>query len=352
MQQFAFESLSSFATDLLFAGGATSEEAAVVGPSLVTSNLLGYDSHGVMRIPFYLQMLECGDIKSDVKLNVISDSPAGLATDAQWGFGRVQCGRLLNQLADRTAQNGSAIGTIRNCSHVGRLGEYCEIAANQHGLLSIAMVNTHGAARRVAPPGGIRPRLGTNPLAMGVPNADGPLILDFSTSATAEGKVRVKQIAGESVPPGWLIDADGEPTLDPNTLYADPPGTILPMGGDQAYKGFGLALMIDIFTGALSGGLCARETPLTPKGNCVFLMLIDPARFGGSEIFAREVQDITEFVRGCPRKSGVNQILLPGDPERLSSSQKNEHGIAIDGGNWNQLKSLADDLNVEPPQSI
>ncbi|MBT4011152.1 MAG: Ldh family oxidoreductase [Planctomycetaceae bacterium] len=352
MPSISIEHLQDFATQLLAAGGASVAEAAVVGPSLVQSDLFGYASHGVMRIPFYLQMLKDGDIRSEVELETIADSPAGLATDAHWGFGRVQCGRLLNELTKRCAQNGSAIGTVRNCSHIGRLGEYCEIAANDYGLVTIAMVNTHGAARRVAPPGGIRPRLGTNPLAMGVPNGDEALVLDFSTSATAEGKVRVKQIAGEQVPSGWLLDATGQPTQDPNTLYGDPPGTILPMGGDQAYKGFGLSLMIDIFSGAISGGLCARETPITPKGNCVFMMLIDPNRFGGTELFTREVSELTGFVRSCPRRSGVERILLPGDPERLIANERSESGIPLDTANWEKLTDLAEALDVDIPEPI
>ncbi len=130
------------------------------------------------------------------------------------------------------------------------------------------MVNTHGHARRVAPPGGKSPRLGTNPLAIGAPAPGGPLILDFGTSATAEGKVRVKRIAGQLCPDGWLLDSEGQPTNDPNLLYGNPPGSIRPMGGDQAYKGFGLGLMVEIFAGALSGGVCIREVPINQIGNC------------------------------------------------------------------------------------
>ena len=352
MPSIAFESLSSFAVSLLSAGGATEEEAAVIGPSLATANLRGYSSHGVMRIPFYLDMLKQGDIKSGVELDVINETPSSIATDANWGFGRLQAGRLLFKLVDKAKSHGVAIGTIRNCAHAGRLGEYCEIAANKHKRVSMAMVNTHGAARRVAPPGGIRPRLGTNPLAMGVPTEGAPVILDFSTSATAEGKVRVKNIAGEQVPDGWLIDKDGNPTNDPATLYGNPPGTILPMGGPQAYKGFGLALMIDIFTGALSGGLCARETPITPKGNCVFIMLIDPCHLGGAEAFSREVAQLVEFVRSCPTKDGVDEILLPGDPETKNTSDMLANGISFDPGNWSKLVGLAAELGVAPPTAM
>lgn len=351
MPNISFDSLSDFATALLSAGGATDEEASVVGPSLATANLRGYSSHGVMRIPFYLDMLKQGDIQSGVNLDVISETSSSLATDANWGFGRLQADRLMGQLVEKAKAHGVAIGTIRNCAHIGRLGEYCEVAANDHSLVSMVMVNTHGAARRVAPPGGIRPRLGTNPLAMGVPTDDAPVVLDFSTSATAEGKVRVKNIAGEQVPDGWLIDKDGNPTNDPSTLYGDPPGTILPMGGPQAYKGFGLALMIDIFSGALSGGLCARETPITPKGNCVFFMLIDPSHLGGAEAFASEVKQLVDFVRSCPTKEGVDEIMLPGDPEVKNTKAMLAGGIDFDQGNWDKLLDLASQLGVEPPAS-
>ena len=148
MPNISFDTLTEFATSLLAAGGATNEEASIVGPSLATANLRGYSSHGVMRIPFYLDMLKNGEIRSGVKLDVISETESSIATDANWGFGRLQAGRLLKQLVTKAQAHGVAVGTIRNCAHAGRLGEYCEIAANEYGLVSMAMVNTHGAARR------------------------------------------------------------------------------------------------------------------------------------------------------------------------------------------------------------
>jgi uncharacterized oxidoreductase len=243
---------------------------------------------------------------------------------------------------------GIAVGTLLHCGHIGRLGQYCEAAAADK-LVSMLMVNSHGAAVRVAPPGGKAPRLSTNPLAIGVPHGDEPLVLDFSTSATAEGKVRILKIAGQKCPDGWIIDSQGRPTTDPNALYADPPGSILPMGGPQAYKGFGLGLMIEILTGALSGGLTAREVPYPKKGNCVFMLLLDPAGFGGAEHFAAEVEQLVEYVRSCPRLDGVNRILLPGDPERALLAEQRARGIPIDDENWTQLVRLAEKLDVPVP---
>ncbi len=340
--------LESFATRLLSAGGLEDEEAALVAHSLVEANLRGHDSHGVMRIPSYLDTLAKGEVVSGAELTPIRQTPTIFVGDAHWGFGQTQAQRLTRRLVDMARESGLAMGTLIHSSHIGRLGEYCELAA-EAGLVSMVMVNTHGHARRVAPPGGKAPRLGTNPLAIGVPAADGPLVLDFGTSATAEGKVRVKRIAGELCPDGWLLDSEGQPTIDPHSLYGTPPGTIRPMGGDQAYKGFGLGLMVEIFAGALSGGVCIRETPINQNGNCVFMLLVDPAHVGGREHFAREVAGLTEFVRDCPRIEGVEEILLPGDPERRTLAKRSAEGVPLDDGNWNALVALAERLGVSVP---
>jgi len=340
--------LNEFAANLLTAGGVPRDEAVVVGQSLVAANLRGHDSHGVMRIPYYLDQVAKREIVPGAPLTVLRETDSILAVDGNWGFGQIQAQRLTQRTIEKAQRTGVALGTLIRSAHVGRLGEYCEMAAAA-GLVAQVMVNTHGHARRVAPPGGKAPRLGTNPLAMGVPHVDGPLVLDFGTSATAEGKVRVKKIAGQQCPPGWLLDAEGRPTTDPNSLYGTPPGTILPMGGEQAYKGFGLGLMVEIFAGALSGGVCIREKPINQNGNCLFLMFVDPAAVGGEEHFTTEVRQLCEFVKGCPRINGCEEILLPGDPERRTLAQRTATGIPLDDGNWGELTKLAAKLNISPP---
>jgi len=348
MPTFTESILTDFATQLLTAGGLGAEEAMLVGESLVGANLRGHDSHGVMRIPSYLEACRKGEVRPTAPLTPLRESPGVFVGDAHWGFGQTQAQRLSRKLIEMAQATGMAVGTLIQCSHIGRLGEYCEMAADA-GLVSMVMVNTHGNARRVAPPGGTSPRLGTNPLAIGAPAPGGPMILDFGTSATAEGKVRVKRIAGELCPDGWLLDSEGRPTNDPNTLYGKPPGTILPMGGDQAYKGFGLGLMVEIFTGALSGGVCIREVPITQNGNCVFMMILDPGHLGGAEHFAQEVAGLTSFVRSCPTVDGVSEILLPGDPERRTMAKRRQGGIPLDDGNWGELVKLAGQLGVAVP---
>jgi uncharacterized oxidoreductase len=340
--------LTAFATALLSAGGGDGDEADLVARSLVESNLRGHDSHGVMRIPQYIDAVARGDLRPGANLTVLRETAILLAADGNWGFGQTQAQRLTRRLIPKAVEHGAAVGTLYQSGHIGRLGEYCEMAAKEH-LVSMVMVNTHGHARRVAPPGGKAPRLGTNPIAFGIPHDDGPMVLDFGTSATAEGKVRVKKIAGQPCPDGWLIDSQGRPTNDPNDLYADPPGSILPFGGEQAHKGFGLGLVVEVFAGALSGGVCIREQPTAINGNCVFLLLLDPEYLGGAQHFDEEVRCLFQWVRSCPRVDGVDEIVLPGDPERRALQQRTGEGIPIDQGNWDQLLRLAERLGVAVP---
>src|SRR5262245_32847622 len=342
------DALSHFATALLEAGGGSSDAARVVAKSLVIANLMGHDSHGVMRIPYYLDGVAKGEVKPSAEFTLIKETQSLLQADGNWGFGQTQARRLTERLIAKARENGVVLGTLIHSCHIGRLGEYCEQAAAA-GMVSMLMVNTHGVARRVAPPGGKSPRLGTNPIAIGVPHPDGPLVMDFGTSATAEGKVRVKRIAGQQCPEGWLLDSKGKPTCDPLKLYGDPPGTIRPFGGDQPHKGFALGLMVEIFAGALSGGVCIREKPVNQLGNCVFEIVIDPQHVGGGEHVAREVTDLVKFIRDCPRVDGVREILLPGDPERKSAAVRQVEGVPLDEGNFKQLAELAAKLKVPLP---
>jgi len=340
--------LQELATNLLAAAGVSREEAAINATGLVGANLRGHDSHGVMRLPSYVKMIETKEAIPGQKLTILEEGPSRLAADGNWGLGRTLALELTNRLIAKAKVSGLAAGTIVKSSHVGRLGDYCEIATDQ-GFVALMTVNSHGAVHRVAPPGGKASRLSTNPIAFAAPHPSGALICDFSTSATAEGKVRVKKIAGEKCPEGWLIDSNGEPTTNPNDLYDAPGGAILPMGGPQMYKGFGLALMVEILSGALSGGLCSRAKAETQIGNCVFLLLLNPAGFGGAECFAKEVDGLMGWVRSCPTAAGVDRIVIPGDPERHVLSERSAKGVPIEAENWKQIVDLAKRLKVAVP---
>lgn len=341
--------LTSFTEALFLSAGVGPAEAQLVARSLVDANLRGHDSHGVMRAPFYIGRLKDGGLDPHAKLVVEKETASSVVCDGGWGIGQVITYDLMHRLIAKCESSAIACGTLKRSTHIGRLGEYAELAA-ERGFMSMIMANTHGAAQRVAPVGGKRPRLGTNPICIGMPGgASGPFIFDIGTSATAEGKVRVKKIAGQQVPSGWILDPEGKPTNDPNQLYGNPPGTILPLGGDQAYKGFGLAFMIEMMCGGLSGGQCAYPEPPPPVGNCAFFLVLNPEFFGGQQHLLREVAQLEEYVRAVPRIDGVNEVFLPGDPERKTLAQRQSAGIPIDEGNWKALTDLAGQLGVTPP---
>jgi uncharacterized oxidoreductase len=341
--------LIRFAAAIFTKVGSPADEAQTVARSLVDANLAGHDSHGLIRIPQYLKALDDGILRVGVSLNIVNETPAVLACDGQWGLGQVQAHRLLDLLMPRARSLGLAAGTLKHCGHIGRLGEYGETVAAQD-LVFFATVNNHGFGRAVAPPGGVEGRIGTNPLCLAAPVEDrAPVVLDIGTSVCAEGKVRVAFNKGIQVPEGWLLDAEGRPTTDPGVLYREPRGTILPLGGSQAYKGFGIGLLMDMFAGGFTGAPCSRPELNSRSANAVFFLILDPKSFAGLAHFHQEVTTLAENVRGSrPATPGV-EIQLPGDPERKARALRLREGIPIDDGTWRQLQEVANRLDVSLP---
>lgn len=348
MPTYPAEVLLALSRALFQAAGVPADEADVVARSLIDANLCGFDSHGIIRVVQYVDLISEGTYRPGAPFEVLKETPALLVVDAHHGLGQVQAHRLLQRLLAKARQVGLAGGTLRRCAHIGRLGEYAEAAAAQR-MAFIGTVNSHGHGRRVAPPGGTQGRISTNPLCLGAPSNGDPVVLDIGTSVCAEGKVRVHFNKGEPVPPGWLLDAAGQPTTDPGVLYKEPRGSILPLGGAQAYKGFGIGLLLDMFAGGLSGGPCSSPTATILGYNAVLFIVLDTEHFAGAEHFLREVSGLAEFVRSCPRAEGVSEILLPGDPERKQRARRRAEGIPVDEGTWSQLTALARKLQVPLP---
>jgi uncharacterized oxidoreductase len=347
---FSPNTLVPFAQSLFEASGVPADEAATVAHSLVDANLCGHDSHGLIRIPQYLAALDDGRLKGGAPFTVVKETAALIAADGGRGLGQVQAHRLLERLIPKARQVGVAAGTLKHCGHIGRLGEYAETAAGQR-MAFVATVNNHGLGRNVAPPGGTESRIGTNPLCLGAPTSGEPVILDIGTSVVAEGKVRVAFNKGQHVPEGWLLDEKGQPTTDPSVLYREPRGSILPLGGAQAYKGFGLGLLLDMFVGGMSGAPCSRPDAPNLSANAVLFLVLDIEQFAGAEHFLREVDNLARLVRSCPRAEGVQEILLPGDPERREAARRRGSGIHLDDGTWSQLVGVANRLKVTIPLS-
>ncbi len=348
MPTLSAETLTGFVTAIFEKAGLSAAEARTVATSLVGSNLRGHDSHGVMRAAQYVGFVEKGEYRPGVDLIVEHESPAVVVCDAQWGFGQVQAHRLLDRILPKAKEFGLSAGTGRNFGHIGRLGEYAERAA-ESGLILIATVNNCGAGQRVAPPGGIQPRLGTNPLCAAIPTHGDPIVLDFGTSVVAEGKVRVYHINNRPVPEGWLLDPEGHPTTDPSVLYNAPLGSILPMGGAQAYKGFGLALVLDMLSGGLTGGRASHPGAPPARGNNVVFLALDPVQFAGRDALLTESTGVADYVRATPLAPGYDTITLPGDPERRTLATRSSQGIPLEDAHWEKLVELAGKYGTAVP---
>ena len=348
MPNFTPPILLDFVTRLFTAAGAPHQEAERTAASLIESSLRGYDSHGVSLVRWYLSQIKNGELVPGAPFTIVTETPSLLLADGGLGFGQMQCARLVDHTVELARASGLAGGSLRRSGHVGRLGEWVERAAAAN-MAALVAVNDNGVIRTVAPPGGTAGRISTNPIAIAVPTKHEPLVLDISTSAVANGKLRVARAENRHVPLGWVQDADGNPTTDPHVMLADPPGALLSFGGDQAFKGFGLGLLFDILTAGLSGGFCPPAPTGTKEWNNVLLVVWDPERFAGAEHFTTEAEKLIAAVRQTPLKTGIDRIQLPGDRSRETRQVRLESGIPVSAEIWEQLTHVAEKLKVDQP---
>ena len=267
-----------YLAELFVENGARSADAADVADHLVEASLTGHDSHGVMRGPEYLEKVESGLIDRKARPEITEEGEVWATIDGHWGFGQ-PCSRFAMQMAIAKALKlGIGCITVRNSNHMGRVGFYTQMAAAQ-GMVGFGCVNINGFAPMVAPFLGVDRRLGTNPFSVSFPADREPAFMaDFTTSVAAEGKVRWYRNEEASTPEGWLIDHEGEPTIDPRQLYDEPLGALLPVGGSVGHKGYALSMMVEALAGGLSGGGVTNPNPVR-HGNTCWYLAIDIERF-------------------------------------------------------------------------
>ncbi len=329
--------LTRSCTAMLEAAGAPPAHAQLVADGLVLANLMGHDSHGVIRLPWYIGAVEEGRVDAKAEPALERDDGTVLVVNGRRGFGQVAAGYATTLVLERLAQGRPLVAAFAHDGyHAGRIGFYVERIAAA-GAVGMAMVNSHGGGRLVAPFGGRERRLSTNPIAFGAPVAGGPpIVLDMATSVVAEGKVRVRRNTGEPLPESWVIDKEGRPTRKAEDLYAG--GALLPLGGPvQGYKGYGLSLMVEVLAGALSGAGCSRPGE-TWSGNGFFCLGIAPTHPAVAE-------DVAAVIRHV--KTGHDGVLVPGDPERGKRAHREAHGIELDAETWDQLSTVASRYHVE-----
>ena len=340
---FTPETLRAFASSLLAATGVRPEEAAIIAESMVYADLRGVGSHGLLRLEQYIDRIEAGLINLKAEMPLIQDSPACALVDAQNGFGQVAGVRAVDMGIAKAANLGVSAVSVKNSNHYGTSAFFAVRAAAKN-MAAIVFTN---AGPAMPPFNGTRALLGTNPFAAAVPMADGdPMVLDMATSEVAKGKLRRALANGESIPLGWAVDKDGRPTTDPK---AGMEGFVCPMSGP---KGSGLALMIDLFSGVLSGSSLTGEVKGLHDHSGLsraahLFIVLNPAFFSGTEQFMQDVALVGDCIHGQKAVDG-GKVYLPGEMENANETKNRLNGISLNADMVDKLNSRAVRHGVEP----
>ena len=316
-------------------------EAKIVTKSMVDANRVGHDSHGVIHLAKYVRELEEGLIQPGAPTETLHESASIAVLDGNWGFGPVIATRAVEGAIQKAKQTDISSVAVSRCNEVGRLGGYACLAADAE-MIGLLMANDHGGGTCVAPHGGVEGRLSTNPMACAVPiQRQDPIVLDMSTSVVASGKIRVKQHHNEALPHGWLIDAEGKSTTNADDFYDGfPPAALLPFGGSVSeHKGFGLSVIVDILSGALTGAGCSKGEDAR-VGNGLFVLVINVTSFRGFPGFSAEIERFVNYLKSAKRAAEVNAIRVPGERGWEEQRKREREGIPIDTETWAQIQAL------------
>ena len=330
--------LQSLATRALEGLGLARADASEVARILVMGDLFGHATHGVLRLESYGQRIDAGAIRADAQPVLEDLAPAIVRVDGNGAIGPLAGMRALRAAMDRARATGVGLALVRNGNHFGAIAPYCWLAA-QEGFATVIGSN---ASTTVAPTGGREERLGNNPLALGVPRPDAdPIILDMAMSVVARGRIRAAAKRGEKIPDTWATDREGRATTDPAAALD---GFLLPFGG---YKGYGLALMVDLLAGVLSGAAYLThvkswlDEPEAAGNLGHFFLAIDTRRLGTAEWLAGRLADFAAIVHGTPRADPATPVRLPGEIEMGNLARHRRDGIDIDPALRSTLEAFA-----------
>ncbi|MDP6707255.1 MAG: Ldh family oxidoreductase [Alphaproteobacteria bacterium] len=330
--------LRTIARRLLEGAGAPADEAATVARHCVEANLAGHDSHGVIQIPTYIDRIDKDHIVPGAPIEVIQESPTTTVIDGHWGFGYVVTEHAMRTTIAKAETANIAAATVFRQGHIGRLAAY-PLMAVAHDMIGLITADSGRSAKAVAPFGGREARLGTNPISIAVPSElESPLFIDMATSAVAAGKVNLALARGLPVPEGWIVDADGQPATDPARLKAG--GALLPLGGSEGYKGFGLSTIVEIFSGLLTGLGFGVEPSGRHNDGC-FMLAVKVEAFRPLPEFKREVAALAAYLKATPPADGFEEVMYPGEIESRRATTNADMGIAVEDSTWAALANLA-----------
>ncbi len=330
--------LKDIGAALLRAAGASEEEAEAVAVGCVNANLVGHDSHGIIAIPTYIDRIKAGHIVPGAPWTIVQESAATTVIDGNWGFGFHVNAKAMQLTIEKARTTNVAACTVFRQSHVGRLAAYPLMAAKE-GMIGIATADSGRSPKMVAPFGGREARLGTNPIAIAVPSdLEAPFYLDMATSAVAAGKVLLAAARAEEIPTGWVVGSDGRQTTDPTQLKKG--GALLPLGGTEGYKGSGLAAMVEVLCGLLTG-LGFGVEPAGRHNDGCFMAVFKVEAFRPLAEFKKEVAEFARYLKATPPAEGSSGVLYPGEIEHLREQERSKSGIDVEDATWAKLCALA-----------
>lgn len=339
------EPLTAFVRELFVAAGSSEKSATLVAQSLVKTNLTGHDSHGVIRVPQYIDAIADGRLNPAVSPVIEQETDVITIVDGGHTFGQVVADVGMRAAIGKAKAKGIAATGLKNSQHVGRLGEWVERAA-QENLIGLGFCNGGTPGGLVAPYGGSGRLMGTNPFAAAVPTLHEPIVLDFATSVVAEGKVRLALNKGETLAEGLIQDKEGAPSTNPHDLYAG--GTLLAMG---AHKGSGLSLLMELLGGLLLGQGSPKFADYGKFRNGVLFIVLTVEAFRPLELFLTQTSELSRLFKASPPATDFGEVLLPGEPERRMTEMRLREGIPIDEGTWQGLLRCADAFHIKLPKN-
>src|SRR5579875_899896 len=338
MPKIQAERLLEIGQALFEAAGTPRAEAELVMRHIVGANLVGHDSHGVIQIPTYIERIKAGHIVPGAPWTIVQESPTTTVVDGHWGFGYVANERAMRLTIDKAKTANVAAATVFRQGHIGRLSSYTQMAA-EAGMIGLCTADSGRSPKAVAPFGGREARLGTNPISIAIPSdLEGPLYLDMATSAAAAGKIALAVARNEPVPDGWVIGADGRPTTDPRQLRQG--GVLLPLGGSEGYKGYGLSVIVEILCGLLTG-LGVGVEPTGRHNDGCFMAAFKVDAFRPLAEFKKEVGAFVEYLKATAPAEGSSGVFYPGEIEYRREQERRNNGIEVEEATWQKLHALA-----------
>ena len=322
--------------------GATDEEAGATAEVLAEADVRGFASHGILRLPYIIRALKRGTIIANAKVKVVKETPATALIDGGHGLGHHIATRAMKLAIEKARKQGIAAVGVFNSNHFGIAGYYAELATHG-GLIGIVTTTTDAL---VHPWGGVEPLLGTNALAIGFPT-EPPVLLDMAMSVAARGKLVDAMKKGQKIPEDWAIDSEGRPTTDPAKGLK---GALSPFGGP---KGYALAFVLELLAGPLvrAGVGKGVDGTLEPvKGFCTkgdFMIAVDPSAFISPKEFKARVKDYVAEIKASKKAPGVQEIMVPGEPEQKAREKRLREGIPIADEVWAELEQVAKELKVD-----